>query len=261
MLLFITPIPELKSYITRIWIFEGDHGLPDNNIVPPNARPKIIIPYINRITTTTASHSRTCTENGIYFIGVRDVPVSLSTPKARSGSIGVELTTAAAYKLFSQPMNELVNDLFSFEDCFGEEGKQLQTQITDLPDSYDKVAHLQTFLLRKIRASIRANSIVDYAINELTIRHGLIGIRELERKTGYTKRYLDLLFKEHVGIAPKALSTILRFQHFYKGMENGKKSIYDLYYDESHFIREFKRYTGFSPKRFSGMTNDFGRHF
>jgi AraC-like DNA-binding protein len=103
--------------------------------------------------------------------------------------------------------------------------------------------------------------IVDYAINAITSSHGLIGIRELERKTGYTKRYLDLLFKEHVGIAPKSLSTILRFQHFYKGMENQKKNIYDLYYDESHFIKEFKRYTGHSPKRFMGISNDFGRHF
>lgn len=261
MLLFITPIADLKEYITRIWIFEGDNGLPDNNVVPPNARPKIIIPFTNTITTTTATHSRTCSENGIYFIGVRDVPVILSTPKARSGSIGVEFTTAGAYKLFSQPMHYLVNDLFSFDDCFGNEGRQLQREIADLETPYDKVAHLQAYLLGRIRSSQRVNSIVDYAINQITACHGMIGIHELERKTGYTKRYLDLLFKEYVGIAPKSLSTILRFQHFYKGSGNEKKSIYELYYDESHFIKEFKRYTGYSPKRFSGLSNDFGRHF
>lgn len=261
MLLFITPIAELKSYITRIWIFENNHGLPDNNVVPPNARPKIIIPYIGTITTTTATHSRTCAGNGIYFIGVRDVPVALTTPKAKTGSIGIELTTAAAYKFFRQSMYDMANDLFSFTDCFGDEGEEIRKEIEDLPDPYDKVTTIQQFLLHKLRTIQRINKIVDYAVGELSRSHGLIGIRELERKTGYTKRYLDLLFKDHVGISPKSLSTILRFQYFYKEAGNQKKSIYDLYYDESHFIKEFKRYTGYSPGRFAGLNNDFGRHF
>ncbi len=261
MLLFISPIPALKSYITRIWIFEGDRGLPDNNIVPPNARPKVIIPYISTITTTDGVHTRTCYEGGVYFIGVRDMPVALTTPKARTGSIGIEFTTSAAYKFFRQPMGDLANDLFSFEDCFGEEGHQLQKQVEDLPDPYDKVSHVQQFLLNKLRSAQRVNKLVDYTIHEISRTHGLIGIRELERKTGYTKRYLDLLFKDYLGIPPKALSTILRFQYFYKEVGNQKQSIYDLYYDESHFIKEFKRYTGFTPGKFAGLSNDFGKNF
>jgi AraC-like DNA-binding protein len=261
MLLFIQPIPELIRYITKIWLVENDYGLPANNIVAPNARPKIIIPYLNAITTKSALNTRTCAEGGIYFIGVRDVPVELSTPRARTGSIGFEFTTESAYKFFRGPMSDLANDLFSFEDCFGNEGANLQKEVHDLEDPYGKIRRVQEFLLRKLRSQQRANNIVDYSIKLISQSHGLMGIRELEGKTGYTKRYLDLLFKDYVGIAPKTLSTILRFQHFYKVVGIQKKSIYDLYYDESHFIKEFKRYTGYSPRQFSRIENDFGRNF
>lgn len=261
MLIFLSPIPRLKPYITKIWLVENDHGLPENNIVPPNARPKMIIPYVNTITTTSAQNVRTCYEGGIYFIGVRDVPVALSTPRAKTGSIGFEFTSTAAYKFFRQSMHDLANDLFSFADCFGNEGASLEKEVNDLRDPYRKIERVQEFLVDQLTQVKRNNTIVDYSIDLIDRSHGLIGIQELERKTGYSKRYLDLLFKDHLGIAPKALSTILRFQYFYKVVGNQKESIYDLYYDESHFIKEFKRFTGYSPGKFAVLDNDFGRHF
>lgn len=261
MLLFVNPIQELSTFVTRIWIFESDHGLPDNNIVAPNARPKIIMPYVGSITTTTASYSRTCVEHGIYFIGIRDVPVRLSTAKVRTGSLGLELTTEGAYKLFQHSMHEFVNDVFSFRDCFGDEGRVLENEIADHPSVYEKADILQMFLLTKIRSLQRLNVVVDYVVREISDRKGMMMMRDLERRTGYTKRYLDMLFRQHVGISPKALSTIVRFQHWYKGAANEKMSVYDLYYDESHFIKEFKRYTGYTPGRFAVLSNDFGKNF
>jgi AraC-like DNA-binding protein len=261
MLLFLQPISELKHYITKIWLFESESGLPPGNIVPPNARPKIIIPYINTITTHSSIATRTCSEGGIYFIGVRDVPVILTTPKTKTGSTGIEFTTSGAYKFFRQPMFTFAHDLFAFHDCFGAEGQQLQKDVSGVVDPYEKIARVQRFLSDKLRTLGRMNPIVDYTVHEISRTHGLIGIRELEQKTGYTKRYLDLLFRDHLGIPPKTLSTIFRFQYFYKVVGNQKENIYDLYYDESHFIKEFKRYTGYSPTKFAAIENAFGKNF
>jgi hypothetical protein len=72
-------------------------------------------------------------------------------------------------------------------------------------------------------------------------------IKELERKTGYARRYLDLLFKHHVGLSPKVLAGIFRFQKFYQKWARGlsydafKEELYDYYYDRAHFSEEFKR--------------------
>jgi AraC-like DNA-binding protein len=92
-------------------------------------------------------------------------------------------------------------------------------------------------------------------------------IKELERMTGYTRRYLDVLFKQHVGLSPKVLAGIFRFQMLYREWARGlsydalKERLYDHYYDQAHFSKEFKRMTGHSPREFmTDVSNEFGRH-
>jgi AraC-like DNA-binding protein len=84
--------------------------------------------------------------------------------------------------------------------------------------------------------------------------------------TGYTRRYLDVLFKQHVGLTPKVLAGIFRFQMFYQKWAQGqsydvlKERLYDHYYDQAHFSKEFKRMTGHSPRELmNDVPNDFGR--
>ena len=76
----------------------------------------------------------------------------------------------------------------------------------------------------------------------------------------------NVLFKEHVGLSPKVLAGIFRFQRFYRHWATGqsfdllKNDLYDYYYDQAHFTKEFKKMTGYSPRRFSReVSNEFGR--
>jgi AraC-like DNA-binding protein len=95
----------------------------------------------------------------------------------------------------------------------------------------------------------------------------MLEIKSLEKKTGYSHRYLDMLFREHLGISPKTYSTILRFQAYYKDWSKDstsyfhKDKILELYYDQAHFIKEFKRYTGQTPTQLARFKNDFGQNF
>ena len=74
-------------------------------------------------------------------------------------------------------------------------------------------------------------------------------------------------FTDKLGISPKNLSTIIRFKQYYNAVANNaelsfmKNDFYDLYYDQSHFMKEFKRFTGLSYSGFENTTNDFGKLF
>ena len=77
---------------------------------------------------------------------------------------------------------------------------------------------------------------------------------------------LELLFQRYVGFPPKLLAGIFRFQKFYRKWAQGqsydvmKGEVYDDYYDEAHFCNEFKRMTGYSPRRYTlDVPNEFGR--
>ena len=265
---FIHPRYELKPYITKIWLFESDYMLsPNNSLIAPNARAKIIIPYKNALSTTDNGKTTVCNESDLYLIGIRDVPVTLSAKPGFTGSIGIELTTCGAYRFLNISMSEITNSLFSFTDIYGKEGKRLQQKMVDHEKPEHKIQIIQEFLLNRLTQENRNNQIIDYSVNLITSLNGLIEIKELERKTGFSKRYLDYLFKDHLGISPKTFSTIMRFQKFYKhwseteSLNFSRESIYELYYDQSHFIKEFKRYTGYTPMKFPHLENAFGKHF
>jgi len=265
---FINPRPELKSHISKIWLFENNSGLSKHGtLIAPNAKPKIIIPYKNALTTTGNGKTALCKESDICFIGVRDAPVSLGTPEGATGSIGIELTTDGAYKFLNIPMHEITNNLFSFSELYGTAGKQLLQKMMENETPIQKINVIQDFLIEQLKAKYRNNLIINYSINFISSLQGLSSIKQLEKKTGYSKRYLDLLFKDYLGISPKTYSTIIRFQYFYKILGNveasdlSMQSALELYYDQSHFIKEFKRYTGYSPMQYSKINNDFGKHF
>jgi AraC-like DNA-binding protein len=259
---FIKPIAALKPYITKIWWFENAIGFVNQGtLIAPNARAKIIIPYKNPLTTTGSGKKAICKEGDIYFIGLRDAPVSLGAPNGTTGSIGIELTTAGAHRFLTIPMHHLTNTLSSFSDLYDKKGEELLTKMMDMENPRQKIKLIQSFLVERLHTSA-SNSIVNYAVSFISSSQGLASIKELEKNTGYSKRYLDMLFNQYLGISPKTFATIARFQHFYKssGTSNAE-NIYDLYYDQSHFIKEFKRYTGHTPLQFSRLNNDFGKYF
>ncbi|NJO90847.1 MAG: AraC family transcriptional regulator [Chloroflexia bacterium] len=167
-----------------------------------------------------------------------------------------------AYTKWSTPLyqffrSEIVNKIFSFIDIYGTIGRQIIERLTNTINPLDKIEVLQDFLIDIVRITNRNNSIIDYSVSLIKSSSGLVEIKEMERKTGYSKRYLDMLFKDHLGISPKTLASIVRFQTFYNawantGSDNFYKDIlFDLYFDQAHFIKEFKRYTGYSPKQYA----------
>lgn len=268
MIQFLQPRDELKPFISKIWLFENNNGFVNQGtVIAPNAKAKIIIPFKNDLTTTDAKKTDVCNEGNIHFIGIRDVPVTLGSSNGPTGSIGVEFNTEGAYRFTKIPMFYVTNGLFSFSELFGRDGNVLTERVANEADPVMKVNLLQDYLIRRLGYETHHSSLVDYAVHFISSSHGLTTVKDLERTTGYSKRYLDMLFKNNLGISPKTLATVYRFQHFYKNFRNREvrlpleTDIYNMYYDQSHFIKEFKRYTGFTPSKFSKINNDFGRFF
>jgi AraC-like DNA-binding protein len=81
-------------------------------------------------------------------------------------------------------------------------------------------------------------------------------IENVASRYGITSRYLQKLFLQYTGLTPKLYSKINRFQNSLKLVTKKDTSLtsiaYDCgYFDQSHFIREFKSFTGFTPSGYS----------
>ena len=85
-----------------------------------------------------------------------------------------------------------------------------------------RLCFFKTALTHLLQKNEKEYALLDHTLDLIAQTHGLIWVQELAAQTGYTRRYVDLLFKEHVGVSPKSLASILRFQEVYQGMDAAK---------------------------------------
>jgi AraC-like DNA-binding protein len=266
--LFTKPQKQLSSYVASFWVFESSVGLPmtDSRIVVPDGRAKIIMSYSPLSVEIKGSPVHTG-ELQISLIGIQNNPRTICSPTNDTRTIGVELTPKGLYHFFHLSMYEITDQIYGFEDLFGAWGVKLQNRLGDIEHPSEKIAYLQKVLTHLQRGNTKDYSLLDYATDMITQSNGMLRIEELASQTGYSKRYLDMLFKEHVGLSPKSLANILRFQNVYQPWAQEKvqkflnANLYSYYYDQAHFIKEFKRFTGYTPQKYSELAHEFGRAF
>jgi AraC-like DNA-binding protein len=265
----ITPLPQLQPFIDTFWVFENDFGVPtdDSRVIAPNGKAKFIYSYLNGLSTIENGIQTDHKEQDIFFIGIWDKPVTLTSKTRTTGTIGIELTPNGLHRFTRLSAFEIVNKIYSFTDIYGLAGRDLLERLSNTINIEEKIAELQRFLINIIELTNRNNTLIDYSVQLIKNSSGIVTIKELQEKMGYSKRYLDMLFKEHLGISPKTYSGIVRFQSFYNLWANNENSafyadsLYEFYYDQAHFIKEFKKYTGHSPKQYANLKNDFGKIF
>jgi AraC-like DNA-binding protein len=265
---FINPRAELQPYVQSIWLFESGIGIPasDNSIVAPNGCTRLAIHYDNRIARTLNGKVQFCHEQNVYFVGSRQAPTRLRSTPGKTGFIVVEFQPHGAYPLFGIPMIETLNGLFQTEELFSRWGREVRERIFNEPTPAGKVDLIQQELVALMPADERRNPLVEFCVNALRTAPGRVSIQQLEKMTGYSRRYLDILFQRHVGLSPKVLAEIFRFQKLYgklaqrQSFEELKDDFFDDYYDQAHFVKEFKRMTGYAPGKFlREVPNQLGR--
>ncbi len=127
--------------------------------------------------------------------------------------------------------------------------------------SQRKLNLLDAFLLNQLQGQKKADRNIDEAIRLIERFRGNISLRELELATFTTKRTLERHFLEQVGFYPKTFSRLVRFNGVIRFLESNLnikwRQLADAfgYYDQSHFINEFKSLTGGLPHDYFSLKN------
>lgn len=262
----VTPHPILSPYIAKIQVFESSGRLPDQDkkLIVPNANLKLTLTYRNGIAASVAGKTFVQRENKLSLTGLIDTPVILNPEEdTATGTIIIEFNPLGAYRLFRLSYTEIKNQIVEMTHLAGKSALALQSQLAEMDDVDLKLKLLQDVLIKRLEQAA-PDPIYDYCINRITGSKGLVSVAQLEKETGYSSRWLHRKFSEHLGTGPKNLCEIIRFKQFYEAystscqLQSLKDLIYDYYYDQSHFLRVFKRFTGFNPTDLQNSINELG---
>jgi len=141
---------------------------------------------------------------------------------------------------------------------FEKEGIDIEQKILTATSTSERIQLIETFLLHRLTDIKTIDRIVKSTVDMILTANGQLSVEELSKQTRINRRQLERKFSSAIGLSPKQLSKTIRLQATLK-MLLGKKftSLTSLayeneYYDQAHFIKDFKELTGFTPKEFYG---------
>lgn len=225
-------IEELKDYVMCFWSMQSKR-ICSNEIavsILPDACIDIVIDFTNEI---------------ICFAGFSKETMVLEL-KQKIDILGVRLKPSSFFLMFHIEASEVMDHPILFEDI---DSSDTLKNIFMIKKDFNRKLLLKDYLLSKVThiEDKRMLLWVDRLYKEPQEQR----VYEMAKTFGYHSRHLNRIFKKYYGVSPKVLLNILRL-HLCLTLLLEQKNLMEIislcgFYDQSHFIKEIKRYTGFSP--------------
>jgi AraC-like DNA-binding protein len=163
--------------------------------------------------------------------------------------------TGAAY-FFREPMHELFGESVSLENFVDKSLLyEIEERLSEAQTHQERINIIEQFLMALLQP-IQADALVQSAIRQIQLAKGNIRISELARQLYTSKSPLEKRFRKIVGASPKKFASIVRFNALLKDY-SPEKTFTELgyeagYFDQAHFIHDFKIFTGETPEGYFG---------
>lgn len=171
------------------------------------------------------------------------------------GIFGAYLYPFALPKLFNCPATDFTNVSLDLESVIGADGRRLDERMIEAKSNERRAEIVGEFLLSRLRSSSRDLPPIHHAIRSMIDANGMVNIAMMARDIAVSTRQFERRFKEMAGLSPKLYSRVVRFQAATQHKLNGARSLTDIayacgYYDQSHFINDFREFSGYTPKEY-----------
>jgi AraC-like DNA-binding protein len=245
--------PRLADIVSSMWFGEGktayqrDRILPSGqsqlliNLGPPQYRvesgpPEVRVPFVD-----------------VWYSGLHQGPIDTEAPHGNA-LLGVAFSARGSFPWLGERMDGLSDRIIALADALGDGALRLRERLLNTPSLPARFRVVERWLLARLKPRMVVHPAVRWAVDRLEATGGRMSIEELATQTGFTRKHLGNLFQQQVGLSPKALARVHRFRGAMEILNraNGHVPWAELaeacgFYDQSHLINEFRRFTGFSP--------------
>jgi AraC-like DNA-binding protein len=240
------PHPSLRHDFEHYVGFEERTNAPLSRLEVPFAGAALIISLGSRWRMNGAF------ERESFIAGVHDEP-TLVTHDGYACGLEIHFTPLGARRFLGMPGSELTNQIVELRDVLPE-ADALVEELYGLPTWEARFDRLEAAVLARAHAAPLLPPAVEFAWRRLRDTHGGAGVAELAGELGCSRRHLTQRFGSELGLPPKALGRVLRFQRAVSLLRAGGE-LADVafscgYYDQPHFNRDFRELAGITPSDF-----------
>lgn len=235
----IVPCDALKPYIRCFWGSQTTNiNFADRSLVTPDTCMDIII---------NVNYSKNEVQS--VFCGINDQPF-VSQAEATTDIISTFAIRfyAWAVPLFSSNDMKSVSNIFcNSEHYFPTLTAKLGQMVWLFPELMKRAEQAELFLLEELNLN-RLNLNVMNAVYTMLKNTGNLQMADLSQYTSISTRQLERLFKIHIGMSPKKLASLIRYQNVWNQvLQQPNVNIQDLvhkygYTDQPHLLNDFKRF-------------------
>jgi AraC-like DNA-binding protein len=180
-----------------------------------------------------------------------------------SSMMVVRFHAGGVYPFFDFPVSALNDTVEQLEKFYGDSILDIRKKIIEEPEIPKKFTLIEDYLMTKQRPEAEENPALATAIRELISNPNNATTKDLAAKAGVSTKHLISLFDKQVGLTPKYLARIFRFQKVLRQIEQQQKIewlqiTHDCgYYDQAHFIKDFYAFSGINPSTYITVKGEF----
>ncbi len=171
--------------------------------------------------------------------------------------VQINFTPLGARRFFRLPMSELTGCMVVLDDVLGAEGTALRERLGNAPDWTTRFEMAEAFVADRLSKAAQTSLEIAWAYDRIVTSGGRIRIASLAERLGWSRKHLAASFSDTIGIGPKTLSRIVRFN---RALGLSRQQTADWagvaadcgYADQAHLVREFRDLAGVTPTALSG---------
>lgn len=209
---------------------------------------------ITRHTYDAETLAPNATFNDVWISGMHKNYLSISAHE-NSSMFVIQFKPTGAYPFFHIGMESITEKVVPAVEVFGNEILTLRTELFHSASTEEKFSIAEDWLNKRYKEQYTASEDIVAVVTKLQ-KEPAAYLNDIIASFPNTQKHLIDLFKKHTGLTPKVYQRIMRFNEILQRIQNKEQIAWtDIAYscgysDQSHFIKEFKHFSGFNPKEF-----------
>jgi AraC-like DNA-binding protein len=260
----IKPRFPLSRFVECFWTLEGD----DRSQQPERILPDGCVELILNFGAEFSQHEdgKRSLQPTNFLVGQMTGPILIS-PTGAVELMGIRFHPGGTLPFLRVPLDEITDQVVGLGSLSSKLERDLLRAVSESPTLAQKTAAVEAFLTRCLTANNHDSRLMMLAA-KIVETGGLVSVDQLANDAGISSRQLERRFLSEVGLGPKLLGRIIRFQQVFRAVEqcNAAWSAIAVecgYYDQAHLIRDFNQFAQQTPtvlfSHQSSLTESFTR--